>query len=786
MLIRTKLLLGCLSLTLVAVVVGVLGQVAQARMGVIALQLYDDTFMSMSYLRSAQNNLVVVTRDLAAHASIDDARAKLKGAAEDLVVARMRASSPAAVASAERLLRDILALADVMAERQAPPPVAEIDRIAAAFDEAVEVFAGDGYRARRQATATAEQTSREVWAAIAVSLGVALAITAMLTRAIVPPLREAVRIAASIASGRLDNVIPAPRAGAVPCYEAGQLMHALGTMQASIADKIKRIERLMADQAVSHAVEIAVQNHRFEAALDNMSQGLCMFDAGGRLQVVNRRFGQMFGLQPDGAADHEVLPPILLHADQATPVRTLEDGRAIAVARRGMQNGGWVATFEDVTERQRVEARLVHMARHDTLTGLPNRVLYREHMEHALAHARRGGGLAVLCLDLDDFKSANEALGHAVGDALLRETAQRLLAVTREADLVVRLGGDEFAVVQSGANQPTDAKALADRLVAALAQPFDAADGAVTLSASIGIAVTTDGLTTADGLLKCADLALFRAKADGRGTYRFFEAEMDASMRARRALEQDLRRAVADEAFEVHYQPLVDAFTGAIAGFEGLVRWRHPVRGMVSPGEFIPVAEDVGLISAIGAWVLNRACQDAVLWPAHVKVAVNLSPLQFRNRNLPDEVAAALLRSGLPADRLELEITESLLLQDSESILAMLHEVRGLGVRISMDDFGTGYSSLSYLRRFPFDKIKIDQSFIRNMDEKGDCLAIVRAVVGLGASLGMRVTAEGVETEEQYALLRREGCHQLQGYLFSRPVPCSAVPSLITRIAEAA
>ncbi len=429
---------------------------------------------------------------------------------------------------------------------------------------------------------------------------------------------------------------------------------------------------------------------------------------------------------------------------------------------------------------------MAFMARHDALTGLPNRVLYREQMEHALAQVRRGASLAVLCLDLDHFKAVNDTLGHSVGDGLLHAVAQRLLAETREVDTVVRLGGDEFAIIQAAATQPTESKALAERLVQALSDPFHISEHHLAISASVGIAIASDGTSTAETLLKSADLALYRAKADGRGTYRFFEAEMDARMQSRRLIEVDLRRALAANEFENFYQPLVTVDTQEVSGFEALVRWRHPTRGMVSPAEFIPIAEDMGLITQIGSRVLEQACIDALGWPENVKVAVNLSPLQFRNRQLAKEVADALQRTGLPASRLELEITESILLQDNDTILEILREIRALGVHISMDDFGTGYSSLSYLRRFPFDKIKIDQSFIRNLGESGDCIAIVRAVLGLGKSLGMRVIAEGVETKEQLAILHGEGCEQVQGYLFSRPKPVNALGELLGGLSKTA
>ena len=667
-----------------------------------------------------------------------------------------------------------------------PAPPQRVQDIEAAFDDAVEIYAGDGFRYRLNVAELVRRTTRETWFAMAGSLAIAVAITLLLSRAIVPSVRHAVSIATAIAGGRLDNRIEASGTG-----ETARLLQALATMQASIAASMARIRALMDAQASSHAGEIAMQHARFEAALNNMSQGLCMFDADSRVLVYNRQFAEMFGAPAPQAVAAAALPDRLAN-DAATSdaarsdafTRTLEDGRVIAVAHRPMAGGGWVATYDDVTERHRTEARMAHMARHDALTGLPNRVLFRDHTEGALGELRRGDGLAVLCLDLDHFKAVNDALGHPVGDALLLAVARRLLDCTREGDLVVRLGGDEFAVVQAAADQPDAAKGLAERIIAKLAAPFEIDRHRIAIGASVGVVVTTDGRASVDELLKSADIALYRAKAEGRGAYRFFEAEMDARIQARRRLELDLRAAIEEEQFEVHYQPLVSVPSGVVSGFEALVRWRHPARGMVSPAEFIPVAEETGLIAPLGLWVLHRACADAVRWPDDVKVAVNLSPVQFRDRRLADAVAEALRRSGLPAHRLELEITESLLLQDSEAILSILHELRAQGVRISMDDFGTGYSSLSYLRRFPFDKIKIDQSFVRNLSEREDCIAIVRAVIGLGRSLGMAVIAEGVETDEQFGLLCAEGCGQVQGYLFSPPRPVAAVPGLIARHAR--
>ena len=438
--------------------------------------------------------------------------------------------------------------------------------------------------------------------------------------------------------------------------------------------------------------------------------------------------------------------------------------------------------LEHLAARQKLEAQLTHMAHHDGLTGLPNRILFRQEMERELARARGGEAVAVLCIDLDHFKRVNDTLGHAAGDALLQGAADRLRACVRETDIVARLGGDEFAIVQLQADQPRAATVLAERLIADLSRPFDIEGHQVVVGASVGIALAPSDGTEADQLMKSADMALYRAKADGRGVLRYFESEMDAKMQARRALELDLRKALVEHEFELFYQPIVDLQSNRVSGFEALLRWNHPTQGLISPADFIPIAEDMGLITPLGEWVLRQACREAAGWPERVKVAVNLSPAQFKSKALALVVTTALADSGLAPDRLELEITESVLLQDNDTVRGVLHQLRQLGVRISMDDFGTGYSSLSYLRSFPFDKIKIDQSFVRDMGQHDDSIAIVRAVAGLGRNLGMSTTAEGVETNEQLGRLRQEGCTEVQGYLFSRPLPASEVPRLLAQI----
>ena len=548
--------------------------------------------------------------------------------------------------------------------------------------------------------------------------------------------------------------------------------------------------------------EIQTQYERLSAAINNMPLGLCMFDAGQKLIVCNQRYAEIYGVSEEHTHPGTPLEAILEHRllavadadggehtmmERLAAIRAgkpwfssneLSDGRIIAMSYHPLSNGGSVAIHEDVTERRKAEQRIAHMAHHDALTDLPNRVHFREAMTEALGNVADGEKVAVLYIDLDHFKDVNDTFGHPIGDVLLRQVSERLRGCVRPSAAVARLGGDEFAVIQTAANQPVSATAMANRIIKELAVPFDLDGHQAIIGASIGISVAPDDGDDADELLKKADIALYRAKEDGRGAYRFFEPEMDARMQRRRALELDLRRALALNQFEVHYQPLLNLENNEISGFEALVRWRHPERGMVQPNDFIPLAEETGLIGPIGNWVLNQACGDAIKWPDHVKIAVNLSPVQF-NKTLVLDVISALSKSGLAPNRLELEITETVLMQDTDSTIAMLNQLRDLGVRIAMDDFGTGYSSLGYLRKFPFDKIKIDRSFINDMDEKTDSIAIVRAVTGLGATLGISTTAEGVETVEQLRRLRLEGCTEAQGFLISKPRPASELAELL-------
>ena len=549
------------------------------------------------------------------------------------------------------------------------------------------------------------------------------------------------------------------------------------------------------------------QHRRFDVALNNMAHGLCMFDESMNLIVSNRRYPEMFHLPPEfvqpGVSIREIIERSFaignyrhssltadelydnyvasLNAGDLIVHRHLADGRIIKLTHERMPQGGWVAIYEDVTERHRAEESIAHMARHDALTQLPNRVLLREKMAEGLARVESvGEPMAVFYLDLDNFKGVNDTLGHPIGDRLLGVIAERVRNTVGENDTIARLGGDEFAVLQSRSSAEA-AGALARRLVEIISEPIEIDGQEINSSVSIGIALAPNDGSAADHLMKCADLALYRAKAEGRGTFRFFEAHMDARIQRRRALEVDLRRALVAGEFSIAYQPQINLASNELVAMEALLRWTHAERGPVPPSEFIPLAEEMGLIVPLGEWVMREACNEAARWPEPIKVAVNLSPVQFRNRGLVTTVTQALATARLAPRRLEVEITEAVLLQDDEAVVMMLHRLRALGVRVAMDDFGTGYSSLSYLRSFPFDKIKIDRSFIHDLDRNRDSAMIIKAIASLGASLGIETTAEGIETEEQLEIVRRAGCTEMQGYLASRPVPAAEVGDVIAR-----
>jgi diguanylate cyclase (GGDEF)-like protein len=476
---------------------------------------------------------------------------------------------------------------------------------------------------------------------------------------------------------------------------------------------------------------------------------------------------------------------VAVSAEPTDSVVELRNGRTFEIRHRPMPDSGWVATHEDITEQRRSEAKIAHMAHHDALTDLANRVLLNERLEDALTRVHRNEIVAIHHIDLDQFKAVNDTLGHPAGDKLLKMVADRLRRLVRESDTIARMGGDEFAIAQVAIADPADATALAQRIIKSMSEPFDIDGRQAVVGASVGIAVGPGDGSSPDDLLRNADLALYRAKGDGRGTFRFFESEMDLQMQARRILEQDLRKALPAGEFELYYQPVVNLASNEVSGFEALIRWNHPEQGVVAPGAFIPLAEDIGLIVPIGEWVIRQACATAARWPEDLHVAVNISAIQFRNPGLLQVIVGALAASGLPATRLEIEITETVLLQDKETTLAILHQLRALGVGISMDDFGTGYSSLTYLQCFPFDKIKIDRSFVKDITENTGSLNIVRAVAALANGMGMTATAEGVETREQLDKITSEGCTEVQGFLFSKPLPVHEIERLFLSGREA-
>ncbi|WP_375450808.1 putative bifunctional diguanylate cyclase/phosphodiesterase [uncultured Devosia sp.] len=549
-------------------------------------------------------------------------------------------------------------------------------------------------------------------------------------------------------------------------------------------------------------LELERQNIRLDAAVNNISQGLCMFDARGRLVICNQPYVKIYNLPEKMIKPGTQLEDILGHLFDVgmSAGGTREDyitwrreviaageygknihelnGRTIMMQHHPMKDGGWVSTHEDITEQRQNEARIRHLARHDGLTDLPNRIEFLEQMAKAEAGLARGEMAAVLYIDLDHFKAVNDTLGHAVGDEVIKQASARLWGTTRETDILARLGGDEFALLMRPVEDAADAARVADRIIKSIAAPFMIGGKQIEIGASVGIAVGPGDGTATDTLVKNADLALYKAKSEGRSTYHFFEAGMDAVLQLRRSIEGGLRLALQRHELRLVYQPLLGLATNRVTCVEALLRWDHGEH-MISPAEFIPIAEETGLIVPIGEWVLRQACLVAASWPGNVRIAVNLSPVQFKNRDLVALVKSALADAKLPAKRLELEITESLLLADNDTTLKALHDLRAMGVRICMDDFGTGYSSLSYLRSFPFDKIKIDRSFMRDLTSRGDSLAIIKAVIGLGQSLGMSTTAEGVETEAQLEMVRSQGCDEVQGFLFSPPLPPAALANLL-------
>jgi len=558
-------------------------------------------------------------------------------------------------------------------------------------------------------------------------------------------------------------------------------------------------------KAVETHIELQERTATLQGVMESFPGGISVFDRNLRLILCNDKVKNLVGYPDElfsnglptfeeivrsnakrgeyGPGDIEALvAERMQRAAQAVPhqlERRRPNGTHLEIRGTPLTGGGFVTTYVDITERKKDQDTIARLAHHDALTGLPNRVLFQDRIRHALARVRRGDTLALHCLDLDRFKSVNDTLGHPVGDALLKAVAGRLQNVVRESDTVARLGGDEFAIIQVGPQSPADVEAVAKRIIAALAQPFKLGENIISIGTSIGITIAPEDGDNADQLMKNADLALYRTKSAGRGAFGYFEQELQSRQAQRHEIATGLQEALETDGFELHYQPTVNVQTRRVVGCEALIRWSHPQRGLVPASEFIPIAEEAGLINKIGDWVLKRACRDAKRWPENVWVAVNISAAQLRGHDLVDKVSDAL--GDMPASRLMLEITESLLVQDKETAKTVMDRLRAIGVRFALDDFGTGFSSLSYLQVFPFDKIKIDRSFMAPIGDQKRSAALRRAIVQLGHTLEMTTVAEGVETEEQFAQLANEGCVEAQGYLFSRPVPEIVVSNFFER-----
>ncbi|MBX9650410.1 MAG: EAL domain-containing protein [Xanthobacteraceae bacterium] len=567
------------------------------------------------------------------------------------------------------------------------------------------------------------------------------------------------------------------------------------------------IVRQLRRQHAAAQRKLSEKTQHLDTAINNMTQGLLLFDSSGRLVICNQRYIDMFGVSPDVVKPGCHLRDLILHRQQLgsfvgdvdaycakfldprqgiqDTVTSTPDGRTIRLIYKRSPDGGWATTLEDVTEVRRVQAQIEHLAHYDPLTNLPNRTLFQRHAE-GLLPGTESAQFAILYIDIDEFKAINDSLGHLIGDEFLKGVAERLREAVGAGDFIARLGGDEFAILQHDVKGDGDVDALVARVYQALRTPFDCHGHQLASDASIGIAIAPRHGTDLFALLKSADLAMYAAKAAGRRTYRFFDPAMEAEANRRRELERDLRTAMAEGGFELHYQPLVDLRSDEVTGCEALLRWRHPVRGMISPADFVPVAEETGLIEEIGQWVLRTACTEAATWPAHIRIAVNVSPVQFKSETLPLKVAAVLAETGLDPRRLELEITEAVLIADDDAALAALNQLRALGVHIALDDFGTGYSSLQYLQRFPFDKIKIDRSFVKEVVRNSSSASIIRAVVSIAADRNMITTAEGVETLQQRETVQNLGCTQMQGYLFSAARPAHEIRVLLAASATTA
>jgi diguanylate cyclase (GGDEF)-like protein len=740
-----------------------------------------------------QLDRVLIDSDRRASEEIADQMLGLANAQNDPLLQVVNSKLPNLIEQSRR----VLYLAANFAQAEAIETAAEYGRTAKLLQDQIHMYRSDRLQATSRESADIILRGRTVTFWIMAASTIALLLIGPFLvfhiRSIVVRLKGITQTMTRLAQNETNVQVASTR----DTDEVGDMARAVKVFKSN------------AVQLRKNHTEIEKLNRWFQIALNNMARGLSMFDADHRLIVCNTQYQVMYDL-PDRLTrpgtriatmieywtktqgrDADPSPSQWQWLDHLTGavesgsdfsrLNLLPNGRMISINCQPLADGGWVDVHEDVTEKHRSEVRIRELAELDTLTGLANRHHFLERLNRALGETETEGSFALFWLDLDHFKEVNDSFGHPAGDALLKAVGMRLTAAVRATDFIARLGGDEFAILQTGASIDADAvNALARRLIDTVSEPYQIFGHAMSVGVSIGIALAPTHGTTADELIKNGDIALYKAKSAGRGASVIFEHHFENAMKARRSIEIDLRGAIQAGELELHYQPILDLRTGRVTMCEALLRWRHPDRGLVPPLDFIPVAEDIGVISEIGAWALHEACRTAQSWPDHIGVAVNLSATQFTKGNLGAIVADALAQSGLAPHRLELEVTETLLLADEPGTNQTLTALSQSGVSIALDDFGTGYASLSYLRSFPFDKIKIDQTFVRDLPDRANCVAIVSAIASLARTLGMRTVAEGVETTAHLDLVSRAGCDEVQGYLFSRPVPAAEIVDRLT------
>ena len=792
--INLKLLLGCLVFGLLTLALGMVSQRTNSDIESLFAGDYAQAQSSAGALQSARRGVTLASAHFIAATDpetvlgADDRTmlaTTLEGVIADVRSSYAAAGSEEARRKADLALYTLIGLQGSKGEITGRLLLSQLEQLDTSLDGALKTANEDVDRIGASILGHIDAAGWSSLAGFACCFFGLMVMVFWVSRSLVAPVNKATAFVAALATG---DAMAAPMPSGA--REFFRLRKALNDLRASVEAEREAQRRQVLTQASSLGSAIEAKQNQFQAAMNNMTQGLCMLDAELNLVVFNEPFATLFGNFRLGAPAREVLADPRFHRllephETGMFVHEMANGEIFQVKRRGVRGGGLVVTFENITDQHTNAQRLEHLAGHDALTGLANRRRFRETLQQLLTERPNFDEIAVFYLDLSGFKAINDSYGHPVGDGLLKAVADRLLASIGPRDMAARLGGDEFAIIQEAGTQPGAAEALAETLMRAFEPMFEVGDRTVGVGISVGISAVrergAEATRSPDMVMQSCDLALYDAKGQPGSAYRFYSPEMRENLKIRRDLEADLRVALERGEFELAYQPFVDTERRCVSGFEALLRWHHPTRGSISPALFIPIAEELGLIDEIGLWVLRTACAQAAAWPSGLVLSVNLSPVQFKSRTLVADIVGALAAAGLPAGRLQLEVTESLFLDPAHDILPMLGALRAHGARIAMDDFGTGYSSLGYLTRFPFDKIKIDQSFVRDID-KPESMAVIRAIIGLSRSMNMAVIAEGIETAEQCRLLQEEGCQEMQGYLFGRPRPASDLAQMLMRV----